>query len=140
MCATVMRKYHEAGGKILQGRGKLTTPVLQKCTKIWDLFGPNSWLIFNLFSIGLNDKSFVAKPIPQWQSDKDFCFLKNVVMNLSLTNDSAERGILLAKELQGKISYCEEERKKLVLAIPELRNRLIGLKRDHLIDFYQNLP
>ena len=139
-CARVMRKHHKPGGESLQGRGKLTTPILQKSTKIWDLIGPNSWLILNLLSIGINDKSFIGKPIPQWKGDRDFCLLKNVVMNMSLTNDAAERGILLAKELQGKVSYDEEERKKLVLAIPELRNRLVSLKRDNLINFYQNLP
>ena len=52
----------------------------------------------------------------------EFCLLKNVVMNMSLTNDAAERGILLAKELQGKVSYDEEERKKIVLAIPDTFN------------------
>ena len=139
-CARAMRMHHKPGGESLRGGGKLTTPILQKSTKIWDLFGPNSWLILNLLSIGINDKSFIGKPIPQWKSDRDFCLLKNVVMNMSLTNDAAERGILLAKELQGKVSYDEEERKKLVLAIPELRNRLVSLKRDDLIHFYTNLP
>ena len=140
-CARVMRKYYEPGGKALEGSGKLTTPVLKNNKiQIWDLFGPNSWLILNLFSIGINDKSFIAKPIPQWESDKDYLLLKNVVKNMSLTNDPAERGILLAKELQGSISYNEEERKKLVLTIPELRNQLTSIKRDSLIQFYGNLP
>ena len=130
-------------GKLLkeaEEAGKLTTPVLKKIIQIWDIFGPNSWLILNHFSIGINENSFIVKLIPQWESDKDYLLLKNVVKNMSLTNDPAERGILLAKELQGSISYNEEERKKLVLTIPELRNQLTSIKRDSLIQFYGNLP
>ena len=59
---------------------------------------------------------------------------------MTITNDAAERDILLAKDLQGNISNNEEERKKLILAIPELRHSLKSLKRDGVIDFYENLP
>ena len=66
-------------GKLLkeaEEAGKLTTPVLKKIIQIWDIFGPNSWLILNHFSIGINEKSFIVKPIPQWESDQDFAVEK----------------------------------------------------------------
>ena len=59
---------------------------------------------------------------------------------MTITNYAADLGILLAKDLQKNISNNEEERKKLILAIPKLRHRLKSLKRDGIIDFYENLP
>ena len=100
-------------GKLLkeaEEAGKLTTPVLKKnIIQIWDIFGPNSWLILNHFSIGINEKSFIVKPIPQWESDKDYALLKNVVKNMYLTYDAAEKGILLAKEMRRSVLYNKEE-------------------------------
>ena len=139
-CAMAMIKCHKAGAKALQGKGKLTTPLLKRGTKIWHLFGPNSWLLLNLFSIGIENKSFLEKPVSNWITDPEFIFMKNIIKNLTLINDAAERGVLLAKELQGKVSYDVNERKNLVLAIPELRHKLNSLKREDLILFYEKLP
>ena len=88
----------------------------------------------------LNSFDLVPKPVSVWENDEDFLTLKKIVRNMTLTNDAAERGILLAKDLQGNISYNEDERKKLILAIPEHCHRLRSLKREGLIDFYENLP
>ena len=93
-------------GKLLkeaEEAGKLTTPVLKKIIQFWDIFGPNSWLILNHFSIGINGKSLIVKLIPQWESDKDYAMLKNVVKNMYLTYDAAEKGILLAKEMRRSV-------------------------------------
>ena len=73
--------------------------------------------------------------------------MKNKIKNLTLINDAAEMGgVLPAKQLQGQVpqagqdAYDANERKKLVLAIPDLRHKLDSLKREDLILFYLKLP
>ena len=98
--------------------GKLTTPVPRLSTKLWHLFGPKSWLIFKLLNRNQDSLSFIEKPVNEWANDNEYKTMKAIVANMQVVNDPAERGILLAKTLQGKISFDQEERRHLFLSIP----------------------
>lgn len=59
-CARVMVKHYADSDNIeIAESHKLITPVINKQTKIHDLFGPNSWLILRLF--GITDNTFLTK-------------------------------------------------------------------------------
>ena len=134
LCAKAMLRYHHPTDCSQEPTGKLVTPLLRTSTKLRDLFGYGSWLLPNLCGIGLADKSFVAQPVDTWPSNKDYQTLKGIVSNLQVVNDPAERGILLAKSLQGKISRCSDERTKLFLSIPHVRAKLTKLTKKNLIN------
>lgn len=129
-CAKQMLQYW---GRMEEGytrRGKLITPELRERTQLWDLFGPGSWLLFKL--LGIEGKSFVKKSVGEWESDMDYRKVKNVVENIKVVNDGAERAILLAKTMQNKLSRKEAQRKRLFLSIPYAREKLENLKKNSL--------
>ena len=110
--------------------GKLTTPVLREKTQLWELFGPGSWLLFHL--IGVEGKEFTKKPVSEWGRDSEYMLASSIVSNIKVVNDGAERGILLAKSLQNKLTFKEEERRKLFLGIPYARAKLEKLTKRNL--------
>ena len=66
--------------------------------------------------------------------------LQNIVSNFVVVNDAAERAILLAKQLQNKLTKQSDSKQALVNNIPELRK--IGpshKKEDMFIDIKSNL-
>ena len=134
LCAKAMKRYHLKKDLSLNPSGKLTTPVLSKtrANKLWEFFGPNSWLMPNLLGLGIKDLSFVSKPAKSWKLDKDYQLLQSVIHNMQVVNDPAERGILLAKSLQGKVTMDPTERRKLFLSIPYAREQLKKITRNTL--------
>ena len=134
LCAKSMKRYHRKGDLVTPD-GKMTTPILKSSTRVWHLFGPKSWLIFKLIGFDETKKSFLDKPVKDWANDAEYQYLQGVVANLQVVNDPAERGVLLGKTLQGRITYDQEERKKLFLSIPHVREKLKRLTRSALINF-----
>ena len=114
-------------------RGKLVTPELKDKTKIWELFGPASWLMFKQMDI--DGKSLLEKAVKEWSDDVDYQNLKATITNIMIVNDPAERLILLAKTLQGKWTYSNDERQKLILSIPHAREKLENISNANLINW-----
>ena len=92
-----------------------------------------------MFGYGIGDRSFIGKPVRSWEGDGEYQHLKTIVSHFQVVNDPAERGILLAKTLQGKISYDPEERANLLLCVPYVREKLFKLTKDKLLDFNVNM-
>ena len=115
--------------------GKLHTPILKENTKIWELFGPRSWLLLNLLGIGSDDNSFLDKPVKDWKNQEDFLLFKTAVSNIKVVNDSAERGILLAKTVQGKLTRNEQDRKNLILTVQHVRDKIESVTKKCLLSF-----
>ena len=134
LCAKAMKRYFKKGDCATPD-GKLTTPLLSKSTKLWHLFGPKSWLIFHLLDFDRRGRSFLDKPVRDWPQDQDYKYLQGIIANMQVVNDPAERGILLAKTLQGKVALNEGERKKLFLIIPHLREKLKRLTKSNILSF-----
>ena len=136
LCAKAMKRHHGKTDCSSTPEGKLTTPVITgHSSRVWHLFGPRSWLLFHLFGLGLNDTSFLAKPVRNWSTDGDYLFLQKMVSNLQVVNDAAERAILLAKTIHGKVTYNSDERKNLILVIPYVREKLKKLTKSELVNF-----
>ena len=139
LIARAMRKYHSNNDCTTTPDGKLITPIISASTKLWQLIGPRSWLLFHMFGYGIGNRSFIGKNVRCWESDEEYQDLKNIISHFQVVNDPAERGILLAKTLQGKISHCPDERSKLFLCVPYVREKLFKLTKDRLLDFKVNM-
>ena len=130
-CAKAMLKCWSSREEAWSRRGKLVTPELKDKTKIWERFGPGSWLMFKLRDI--DGKSFLKKPVKEWSDDVDYQKLNATMTNIKVVNDPAERAILLAKTLQGKLAYSDDERQKLILVIPHAREKLEKISKSNLL-------
>ena len=92
-----MLQDHKASNKSL---GKLITPAtITKSTKLCQLFELDSWLIPT--RLGAN-MEFMQIPAKDWSQTESFIVLKATLTDMQVTNDAAERSILLAKTLHNK--------------------------------------
>ena len=67
--------------------------------------------------------------------NSDYQKMKLIVQNIPAVNDPAERAILLAKMLQGKITRDPTERMKLFLSIPYAREKLKKITKSSILAF-----
>ena len=70
---------------------------------------------------------FLFKPVKDWPSDDGYCHAKLIVINLSVVNDGAERGVKLAHDFLD--SSKKEENLQNVLQIVENDRNLIPNQR-----------
>ena len=61
-----------------------------------DFIGSDSWTMFNLLEIS---SSFVNNPIQEWDTCDSYVHGKEVLSNLPVVNDAAERALGLASEM-----------------------------------------
>ena len=132
-CALAMLEHRKAGDLSATPAGKLVQPSITSNTKIWELFGSKSWLLWHLNGMGIENPSFLTLPVRLWPEHRDYQRLQMVVNNMKVVNDPAERGILLARILQNKVTFDPTERQKLVISVPHLRQKLKILKKSDLI-------
>ena len=135
-CARAMIKASSPRGRSVTPDGKLTTPILNGSTKIWQLFGAKSWVLFNRLGKGLTDNSFLSLPVRSWDSNDDFIYIKDILMNMKVVNDAAERGILSAKQVHCKITYDSTDKQNFLLAIPHVREKLKKITKADLLNFH----
>ena len=93
-CRDEMLRYKPKFSLALQKLGKVVTPELKNCTKIKNLFRPNSFLIPAKMETAPN---FLEVQGLQWESDSNYKFLKKTLSKMQVVNHSAERAISLAK-------------------------------------------
>ena len=53
--------------------------------------GPRSWLLFDL--LRMPNPRWLRVPAENWESIDEYVTIKNIVMDLSVTNDTAERAV-----------------------------------------------
>ena len=72
--------------------GKPVFPAarLEREPRLPILVGPNSWLLFNL--LGMTG-DWLALPPAQWHTIAEFRSMQDILNNISVVNDAAERGI-----------------------------------------------
>ena len=137
-CHKAMLQHHKVSNKSLQKLGKLITPAtITKSTKLCQLFGPDSWLIPT--RLGAN-MEFMQLQIPakDWSQTESFIVLKATLTDMQVTNDAAERSILLAKTLHNKLTKKPNQKSALYHTIPQLRRRINDTKKSTL--FTTDIP
>ena len=70
--------------------------------KLSDFVSGRSYLLFNLLKV--EDLSWLCEPVPAWSCYPSYNLCHEVVNELAVTNDGAERGIKLMQELIDRTS------------------------------------
>ena len=117
--------------KIELGRGEFPTlswpgerPSLE------EFVDKGSWLIFDLCGIE-GTPEWLKIPSQLWPEFEDFRKMNTYVKNLSVINDSAERGMALIKSFIDKV-HNEEDKQDLIQLIQNFRQKVTDLSKDSL--------
>ena len=90
-----------------------------------DFIGSDSWTMFNLLKIS---SSFVNNPIQEWDTCDSYVHGKEVLSNLPVVNDAAERALGLATEMNTnrapKSKDQKQNRYKVVKAVRDQLNKI----------------
>ena len=79
-----------------EGFGKPILPSIDSDVRdMISLFGPDSWIFFNLLKL---DHTFLADPPREWNTLDSYARSKEIIDNLFIVNDTAERGVKLASD------------------------------------------
>ena len=89
-----------------------------------------SWLIFDLCGIE-GTPEWLKIPSQLWPEFEDFRKMNTYVKNLSVINDSAERGMALIKSFIDKV-HNEEDKQDLIQLIQNFRQKVTDLSKDSL--------
>ena len=125
-----MLQYKLKSSLALQKLGKIVTPELKKCTKIKQLFGPNSFLIPAKMETA---PTFLEVQALQWEYDSNYNFLKKPLSKMKVVNCSAERAMLLTKTYHNKLTTNPNERSHLYQVVPTLRRKNSDKRKSTLL-------
>ena len=79
--------------------------VLTELPKLCSLVSPKSWLLFDLLQLE-GTQEWLQTPVQMWSMFSDFRKLETFILNVSVTNDLAERGIKLTSDF---LHLCRDE-------------------------------
>ena len=74
-----------------------------------DFIGSDSWTMFKLLGI---DSSFLYTPVSEWYKSDAYLHGKNVLSNLPVVNDAAERALGMATDRNTKKAPKSKEKKQ----------------------------
>uniref|UniRef100_UPI00358E4C15 uncharacterized protein n=1 Tax=Myxine glutinosa TaxID=7769 RepID=UPI00358E4C15 len=117
-----MLRYHGTAHNMIQ-----EMPASQQLGSkaLKDFVGYDSWSMFELLGI---DSSFVKLPVAQWPTSDSYRHGKEVVANLPVVNDAAERTLGLATDLNtNKAPTSEAQLQALYRVVKGVREKLHGL-------------
>ena len=107
------RRFGTSFGKPLFPKVEADTPELS------DFIGEDSWSLFNILKIG---KQFLHEPVEGWGCNGEYKAALEIVENMLVVNDCAERGVKLAADflpsakkedtLQNLLHVVENDRSK----------------------------
>ena len=110
--------------------GKPIFPVLSNdpTPRIVDFIGPKSWLLFDLLT---KDGEWLRLPAEQWNGDAEYIEMKNIVMDLAVTNDTAERAV---NKVTQYANAAEDggQRGEIVLVAAWHQNRMSGYTKEDM--------
>ena len=87
------------------------------------------------FKILNGSSDFLQLKYVDWQNNSNYIKLCNIMQNLKVTNDSAERGVKLMTEYFNKFSKSDDEKQLLYRAVHEHRKVYPSDTRKNLIDY-----
>ena len=77
---------------------KPVLPHITETTWISDLAGRRSVLLFQQFRFTIDDVQFLRRAQSQWCKSDSYQRLEQLVFNMKVTNDTAERGIKILED------------------------------------------
>src|SRR6218665_706402 len=86
----------------------------------------------NFFQVLAIPDSFLATEPDTWLSNSDYMVVKDIVRELRVVNDTAERGVALMQEFNALLIKDEEQTQFAIQVIKEHRKRCPDSKKDML--------
>ena len=114
------RNIHKQKGVYDSQPGQPVMPLLTESTRMSDLIGPKSWVMFSAFE----STDWLLKPVRAWESDSGYTDMHKRIRNLKIVNDIAERGVKLVSDYSGSITTDEEQKQALYQVVEQHRRKL----------------
>ena len=70
--------------------GKPVFVQIDRSTKLFDLIGPESWLLFTALNIS---HDWLSLPCREWETLGDFCYARDFGRTVKVVNNAAERSV-----------------------------------------------
>ena len=99
--------------------------LLQNKTKLFDLVGSKSLILFLRLNISFANCSFLKQVPSLWEANQSFHLLKNAINSLNVLNNVAEQGIKLYADFNVQQMTKSEDEKQQVFQVVEENHGLI---------------
>ena len=87
-----------------------------------DFIGHDSWTMFKLLGI---DSSFVKCPVREWEESSSYLHGKQILSNLPVVNDAAERALGIATNMNTKTApKSNDQRQDIYKIVKGLQEKL----------------
>ena len=100
--------------------GKPKFPEIKPTTKLIDLLGQNSYLLFNLLGV---DSNWLCKNPTDWGKDEDYRKMREYVRTVKTVNDCAEWGVKLITDYAKILTKDDKMRSWLLQGVEMNRQK-----------------
>ena len=100
--------------------GQTVMPIITERTKLVDLIGPKSWIMFSKFT----ETDWLMKPAQSWPAESGYTYMFYQVSHLKVVNDIAERGVKMVTDFSKTLTYDEEQKQCVYQVVEDHRKRL----------------
>ena len=107
-------------------------PVVFEETKLYDLLGERSTILFNRLQFTVEDIQFLRYFCTKWPQYESYLRLERTVSSLKVVNDAAERGIRLLEEYKDILTKDFGQRNLIMQCVEESRKNLPNFKKSTL--------
>ena len=107
-------------------------PHITQSTQMSDLVGKSSVLLLQHFKFSIDDVQFLRPAHNQWFKYDSFKRLEQLVMNMKVTNDTAERGIKILEDYKDVLTTDNEQRHVILHCVENIRKKYPDFKKKTL--------
>lgn len=100
---------------------------------ISDFVNKNSVVLFDQFELS---HSFLNKDPEVWKSDEDYINCKKILIEVSVVNDNAERGVALIQEYNNSLTKNEEQKQYLLRVVEDHRRKISSCTKSAFVAAY----
>ena len=94
--------------------GKPQFQELTRKTELWDLCGPNSYMLFAILG---TDSDWLHLSPNEWNNNDQYKEMEEYMRTVKVTNDAAERGVKLISDYSKILTKNNETRVKLLQGV-----------------------
>ena len=105
---------------------------ITQSTQMSDLVGKRSVLLLQHFKFSIDDVQFLRRAHNQWFKYDSFKRLEQLVMNMKVTNDTAERGIKILEDYKDVLTTDNEQRNVILHCVENIRKKYPDFKKKTL--------
>ena len=101
-------------------------------SRISDLAGRRSVLLFQRFRFTIDDVQFLRRAQRQWCKSDSYQRPERLVFNIKVTNDTAERGIKILEDYKDVLTTHNEQRNMILHCVESIRQKYPDFRKKTL--------